>query len=108
MSLADYAAHTCDDHSHSHLTKAQVYELQSHGAIEWLRGSLNQATPKMKAVLRIRRFFLARGLSCSVGAGIAIMLCGHNRDIANSMLDNIFRDKRNSHSSESERVCVEF
>jgi hypothetical protein len=34
------------------------------------------------------RFVLiaARGLSCSVGAGIAVMLCGHDRDIASVML----------------------
>jgi hypothetical protein len=58
--------------------------------VERLRGSLNNATPKVKAVLRISRYFRPRGLSCSVGGELAVMLCGHNRDIAKSMLDNIY------------------
>src|SRR5262245_13888478 len=100
MTMADYLLKTCSDNSHSHLTKAQVFELQSHGAIDWLRGSLNEATPKKKAVLKIRRFFAARGLSCTVGGELAIMLENENRWVANSMLDLIFREKRRSHALE--------
>jgi hypothetical protein len=73
MSLEDYKLHSCNDHSHSHLSKAQVYELQSHGVIEWLYGSIT-STAKDKGVFRIRRFFAARGLSCSVGSELAEML----------------------------------
>ena len=90
MSLTDYALHSCDDHSHSHLTKAQVYELQSHGAIEWLRGSLSTATSKNKAVIKMIRYWATRGLSCSVGSEIAEMLADHSRrPIGSSMLAHI-------------------
>jgi hypothetical protein len=90
MSLADYSTHSCDDHSHSHLNKAQVYELQSHGAIEWLRGSLSTATAKNKAVIKMIRYWSTRGLSCSVGSEIAAMLCDDSRrSIGASMLAHI-------------------
>jgi hypothetical protein len=105
MSLADYALHTCVDNSHSHLTKAEAYELQTLGLVEWLRGSLNNATPQVKAVLRISRYFPVRGLSCRVGGELAAMLCGHNRDIASSMLDNIRH--RPSHDYERPGQCAD-
>jgi hypothetical protein len=96
MSLDSYLLHTCDDHSHSHLSKSQVYELQSHGAIEWLRGSLagvegpRTQRSKVKPVLKIRRFFSTRGLSCSVGCELAEMLAdASRRPIASAMLAHI-------------------
>jgi len=88
MSLEDYSRHSCDDHSHSHLSKAQVYELQSHGAIEWLRGSLSTSTKKDKGVLKIRRYFAARGLSCSVG-GELVEALGTREEWAQVMFSNI-------------------
>jgi hypothetical protein len=104
MSLADYSLHTCDDHSHSHLTKAQVYELQIHGGIEWLRGSLSDATFKNKAVLKITRYFAARGLSCSIGGELVEMLGDDSRrGIANAMLAHIKMRSEEQRSS-SERI----
>jgi hypothetical protein len=100
MSLADYSNHTCDDHSHSHLSKAQVYELQSHGGLEWLRGSLSEATFKNKAVLKITRYFSARGLSCSVGGELAEALCTRE-EWAQVMFANI---KLRIEEQQSERV----
>jgi len=102
MSLEDYSRHTCDDHSHSHLSKAQVYELQSHGAIEWLRGSLSSSTPKLKGVLRIRRYFAARGLSCSVG-GVLVHALARKEDWAQAMYGQINPRSRSRQESESER-----
>jgi hypothetical protein len=82
--MAEYAVHSCDDHSHSHLSQTKIDELQDHGAIEWLRGSYigksQRELARLKAksqencVVKIRRFFSARGLSCSVGAELAEML----------------------------------
>jgi SOS response regulatory protein OraA/RecX len=90
MSLEDYSRHTCDDHSHSHLSKSQVEELQRHGALEWLRGSLGSQSKKErskeKPVVKIRRFFAARGLSCSVGAEIAEMLRDDGRRLIGSAM----------------------
>jgi len=102
MSLADYSIHTCDDHSHSHLSKAQVYELQSHGAIEWLRGSLSTATAKNKAVIKMIRYWATRGLSCSVGAELTEMLRDDSRrEIASAMLAHIrLRSEEQIQSSE--------
>lgn len=93
-----YDLHNCHDRSHAHLTKTGVDELQAVGALEWLRGTYKgksqteHSRDKTKSVVRIRRSFAARGLSCSVGDGVKAMLDEEvTRAIGNVMLSHIKR-----------------
>lgn len=94
MTLENYDQHTCTDRSHSHLSKTQIDGLQAVGALEWLRGTYEgkskKERSKEKAVVKIRRFFAARGLSCSIGDGVVEMLdAEERRSIGNVMLSHI-------------------
>ena len=94
MTLDLYDQHTCNDRSHSHLRKSEIDILQSVGALEWLRGSYEGKSKKErnreKAVVKISRFFAARGLSCSVGGELAEMLASEERrGIGNVMFAHI-------------------
>jgi hypothetical protein len=81
--LEDYARHTCFDHSHSHLSRAQLYDHDKHGSIEWIaiRYSDRELVPvtdkpdptrrSSGGVVRISRIFPARGLSSNLGENLA-------------------------------------
>jgi len=85
--LEEYARHTCDDRSHSHLSKSQVYELEALKLIEWLRRPEDR---KQKGVLKQLRTISHRGLSCRVGGELASALRDDSRrGIAQVMLANI-------------------
>lgn len=64
----DCARHTCDDHSHVHLSRSQLWELEADDLVEWLLRPVRRAD---KGVVRLRRVIPARGLSCRVGAALA-------------------------------------
>jgi hypothetical protein len=34
--LKEFSMHTCDDHSHSHLSRSQIYDFDKYRSIEWL------------------------------------------------------------------------
>lgn len=95
MTLSDYDRHTCKDHSHIHLSNTELEELDDNCAIDWLRGSraglsVKQRSKMPKCVVKIRRFFAARGLSCSVGGELAEMLASEQRrGIGNVMFAHI-------------------
>jgi len=85
--LEDYSRHTCDDHSHSHLSKSQVYELEVLSLIEWLRRPEHR---KEKGILKQIKTISHRGLSCRVGGELVSALCDYSRrGIAEVMLANI-------------------
>jgi hypothetical protein len=69
--LERYSRHSCDDRSHQHLSKAQVYELDSHGSIEWLKRPVDR---RDKGIVRISRLYMARGLSSKFGAVLAVAI----------------------------------
>ncbi len=57
--------HRCDDGSHGHITLAERNELLGAGLADWL------AFPR---VLRMKRTVPLRGLSCKVGAYLALQV----------------------------------
>jgi hypothetical protein len=65
----DLARHRCDDSSHVHLSRAEVWDLECEGLVEWVRHPLTRAE---KGIVRLcRRVLVARGLSCRVGEHLA-------------------------------------
>jgi hypothetical protein len=96
-SMVEYSLHTCDDRSHPHLSHSEIDALQNVGALDWLIGSYvgksereRAKSRREKCVVKIRRFFSARGLSCSVGSELAEMLAdASRRPIASAMLAHI-------------------
>lgn len=49
-SLEDYSRHTCDDGSHTHLSRSQVHDLNQQGLVVWLSTA---ATRREKSVVWI-------------------------------------------------------
>jgi hypothetical protein len=86
--LQDYALHTCSDRSHIHLSKSEFEDNLENKLIEILRPP--DSRRGRKAVVRIIRTMTARGLSCSVGEGLATALrTDSERDWALTMLAQI-------------------
>jgi hypothetical protein len=49
--LEDYAAHTCADGSHSHLTRAQLHEKEKQGLVVFLRAAKNRRETSIVYIL---------------------------------------------------------
>jgi hypothetical protein len=74
--LDEYARHRCDDHSHKHISHAQVLRAEREGRVRWLRRADregNGAVLKLTAPPLGRSLDRAvvRGLSCRVGEHLA-------------------------------------
>jgi hypothetical protein len=81
--LEDYALHTCFDHSHAHLSRAQVYDYDKHRSIEWIAIRYAKSADLIATdrpdptkswfggIARISRIFGTRGLSSSLGECLA-------------------------------------
>jgi len=88
--LKDCESRTCSDGSHVHLSRRAVLEMERDGAIEWLHHPVNR---RDKGVVRVRRqLFVARGLSCRVGAPLAVAVA-LGEVWAGVMLDNIISSR---------------
>jgi hypothetical protein len=86
--LGDYALHTCSDRSHAHLSRAEYDDNLSHGLVELLRGPDHRL--RRKAVVRAVRTLPVRGLSCTVGEALVLMLADdRGRGVAKAMLAQI-------------------
>jgi hypothetical protein len=66
--LADCSAHSCGDGSHVHLSRAQLWDLEADGLIEWMHRPANRHD---KGIVQLRRLVGTRGLSARVGAVLA-------------------------------------
>lgn len=67
----DCARHTCEDHSHRHLSLREVRTLEVDDLVEWIRRPINR---RDRGIVRLRRLVIppARGLSCRVGADLVV------------------------------------
>jgi hypothetical protein len=65
---ADCTKHSCDDRSHVHLSRRQLWELGCDGVVEWLHVPVNR---RDEGIVRLCRTFGVRGLSCRVGPELA-------------------------------------
>jgi hypothetical protein len=75
--------HTCEDRSHSHLSRGQVYEFDKHRSLEWLairykkdEELILKDTPDplqvwLGGIAKISRIFEFRGLSSTAGEFLA-------------------------------------
>jgi hypothetical protein len=77
--VRDLQRHRCDDRSHAHLSRSQLYNMEKHGEIQWLavryRGT-REFIPADKpdaglhvdgGILRVSRLFKFRGASNALG-----------------------------------------
>jgi hypothetical protein len=86
--LDDYAQHSCSDHSHAHLSRAELADSLKHGLVELVR--YEDRRQHHKAIVRVVRILSVRGLSCRVGEALALMLASDNaRGTALTMLSQI-------------------
>lgn len=82
----DYSLRACSDHSHSHISRAQLWDLQKHNLIKWVairyRGEELAQTdnePDVEkhwsgGVVKIAKVFGFRGTSSMLGAYLAAAL----------------------------------
>ncbi|MGO9641498.1 MAG: hypothetical protein ACLP1Y_09375 [Candidatus Acidiferrales bacterium] len=86
--LEDYAQHTCSDHSHAHLSRVELADNLRNGLVELVRAEDGRLPQKI--IVRQVRTLTARGLSCTVGEGLVVMLRRENeRAVALVMLAHI-------------------
>lgn len=75
--LAEYLRHRCDDHSHKHLSRAQIMRYEREGRVHWLRRGDRHgdgAVVRLKAApigSTIDRVSI-RGASCRVGEALVV------------------------------------
>jgi hypothetical protein len=79
--LKVFSEHSCDDRSHSHLSRSQVYEFDKHQSLEWLairyrRGLSGTASEYLAAAVRARE-----GWALAMLAQIHGRFEGHTRAI---------------------------
>ena len=103
-SLEDVARHSCDDHSHFHLSRAQVYAFQQVNSIMWIairyRGDdawtetdkPDLARKWAAGVLKISKIFAFRGRSASFGEYLAGAV-REREDWAITMLSQMHGDR---------------
>jgi hypothetical protein len=94
--LEEYARHTCDDRSHFHLSRTEYNENLALGLIEVVRAPecSRKGVMRVKAIVRTVRVLAARGLSCSMGEALPIMLSENgSRGVALVMMAEI-RNRR--------------
>jgi hypothetical protein len=60
----DLANLRCDDGSHQHLSRRDVWDLECYSEVVWVHRPVNR---KDKGVVKISRLHFARGLSCRIG-----------------------------------------
>jgi hypothetical protein len=82
--LKIFSEHSCDDRSHSHVSRSQVYEFDKHQSLEWLairykKGDdfvLTDSPDHLQTwwggIARISRIFDFRGLSATAGEYLSL------------------------------------